>query len=120
MVTATASDGIGDNSVCTFTVTVADNEAPVISNISVNPENLGAPNHKMRDVTVSYETKNNCPRIVTTSLAVSSNEAENGSGDGDTAPDWGGTHALKLRADRSGSVVVAYIQMQPVTPVPHQ
>jgi hypothetical protein len=81
-----------------------DNEAPVITNVSVNPQDLGAPNHKMRDVHVSYTATDNCAGVVTTSLAVISNEPVNGTGDGDTAPDWeiNGPHHLKLRAERSG------------------
>ncbi len=104
-VTAIASNGIGSDAICNFTVTVADNEAPVITNVSVNPEDLGVPDHKMRDITVSYTTSDNCTGVVTKSLSVTSNEPTNGNSDGNTSADWQveGEHAVKLRAERAGS-----------------
>jgi hypothetical protein len=42
---------------------------------------------------------------VTNSLSVSSNEPDNGIGDGDTAPDWiiVDAHHVQLRAERAGT-----------------
>lgn len=103
-VTVTAING-GGFSTCTFTVTINDEEAPVISNLSASPNMLWPPNHKMKNVTVNYTTSDNCPGPITCVLSVTSNEAVNGPGDGDTAPDWMvlDDHHVKLRAERSGT-----------------
>lgn len=60
----------------------------------------------MVDVAVSYSAADNCnPGPVTCSLAVRSNEPVNGTGDGDTSPDWEiiDAHHVRLRAERAGS-----------------
>ncbi len=103
-VTATATNSAGTAS-CTFTVRVNDTEAPVIHNLSASPNNLWPPNHKMKDVAVNYTTTDNCPGpIIGCSISVTSNEPVNGTGDGDTAPDWIviDDHHVKLRAERAG------------------
>ncbi len=103
-VNASAING-GGFSTCSFTVTVNDTEAPVISNLTVSPDKLWPPNHKMRDVAVSYSSSDNCPGPITCQLRVSSNEPVDGLGDGNTAPDWivVNNHLVKLRAERSGT-----------------
>lgn len=60
--------------------------------------------HKMRDVTVNYTATDNCPGVNCV-LSVSSNEPVNGTGDGDTSPDWEivDNHHVRLRAERAGS-----------------
>jgi hypothetical protein len=57
----------------------------------------------MIDVTVNYTTTDNCGGSEA-GLDVSSNQAINGTGDGDTAPDWEivDAHHVRLRAERSG------------------
>ncbi|EMR02769.1 HYR domain-containing protein [Cesiribacter andamanensis] len=104
-VTATASNGISPSATCQFTVTVVDNEAPVISGISASPAVLAPPNHKMRDVTINYSVADNCTAVVVTELSVTSNEPTNGTGDGDTDVDWEiiDEHRIRLRAERAGS-----------------
>jgi hypothetical protein len=78
----------------------------VIDNLTATPGVLWSPNHKMVDVTVDYSLFDGggVNPIVSTSLSVSSNEPENGLGDGDTAPDWEVVDAnhVRLRAERSG------------------
>ena len=56
----------------------------------------------MEPVTVNYTATDNC--AVTCTLSVTSNEPENGFGDGDQSPDWTiiDAHRLLLRAERSG------------------
>ena len=56
----------------------------------------------MVDVGVSYVVTDNCP--VSNSLAVTSNEALNGTGDGNTSLDWEVVNAngVRLRAERAG------------------
>lgn len=102
-VNCTASDAGGTSSSCSFTITVNDTEAPVISGASVSPATLSPPNHKMVNVTVSYSSSDNCG-ATNCSLSVTSNEPVDGTGDGDTSPDWivVDEHHVKLRAERSG------------------
>jgi len=104
--TATVSSGSPDsdlsNNSSSVTVTTS-NPPPVISNQAVNIQSLNPPNHKMRDVTVSYTVTDNCGSL-SNRLNVTSNEPINGTGDGDTAPDWEVVDAnhVRLRAERSG------------------
>ncbi|MDQ6610684.1 MAG: T9SS type A sorting domain-containing protein, partial [Bacteroidota bacterium] len=102
-VTATAMNTAGAAS-CSFTVTINDTEAPKVTNMSANPDNLWPPNHKMRDVTINYTSTDNCPGVINCHLSVTSNEPVNGQGDGNTAVDWIviDDHHVKLRAERSG------------------
>lgn len=103
-VTATALNGGGFVS-CSFTVTVNDNQPPVISGLSADPNELWPPNHKMKDVTVNYTSSDNCPGSVSCQVTVTSDEAVSGTGSGDTSPDWVVTdnHHVKLRAERAGN-----------------
>ena len=103
-VTATATNTAGTTS-CTFTVKVNDTEAPVIQHLSASPGNLWPANHKMNDVAVNYTTTDNCPGSGACAISVTSNEATNGAGDGNTSPDWVVTdnHHVQLRAERAGN-----------------
>ncbi len=89
---------------CSFNVTVNDTQAPVITEVSATPSSLWPGNHKMKDVVINYNTWDNCGSV-TSALTVSSNEPVNGTGDGDTSPDWVilDNHHLQLRAERAGS-----------------
>ena len=102
-VTCTASNGIAPDAGCAFDVTVRDAEPPAIDGLVPSTRELRPPNHKMRDVTLSYAASDACgaPQCV---LSVSSNEPENGTGDGDTSPDWEivDSTRVRLRAERSG------------------
>jgi uncharacterized repeat protein (TIGR01451 family) len=86
------------------TLVIASNPAPAISAVSVNPSLLWPPDHRMVDVTVNYAVTDNCGPLTNT-LTVTTNEALNGTGDGDTAPDWVivDAHRVQLRAERAGS-----------------
>ncbi|MEO5945964.1 MAG: T9SS type A sorting domain-containing protein, partial [Chitinophagaceae bacterium] len=101
------TDDCGNNTMHTQLITVKDTTRPVISGENANPSSLWPPNHKMVDVTIGYNVHDNCSPIsaITNMLTVSSNEPENGLGDGDTAPDWIiiDEHHIKLRAERSGN-----------------
>jgi hypothetical protein len=101
-VTATATNSEGSDS-CSFTVTVIDNEFPVVSQPTNSPNILWPPNHQMVNVTNNYTATDNCPGLNCV-LTVSSNEPINGLGDGDTAPDWQviDAHHVLLRAERAG------------------
>lgn len=104
-VTARATDGSGNTATCSFTVTVNDVEPPVIHDLAVTPPVLWPPNHKMKVITADYTSTDNCPGPITCQITVTSNEPENGTGDGDAAPDWEilNDHHLKLRAERAGN-----------------
>jgi len=84
---------------------VCDDIAPTVDEISVSPDTLWPPNHKYVDVTASVSVSDNFDPIPTVTLiSVTSNEADNGLGDGDTASDIliVDDFRFKLRAERSG------------------
>jgi len=103
-VTLTATDATGNVTTKTFKVTVNDAQAPVISDESLSRTVLPVPNHKMEDVSVNYAVSDNSG-VVTTTLSVASNEPVNGTGDGDTGPDWEvvNNRLVRLRAERAGT-----------------
>ncbi len=102
--TTTVNVSSSTGQTCQFTITVNDNESPVISNVTASPNKLWPPNHKFVPVTLNYTSRDNCG-IAKCELSVSSNEPQNGLGDGDTAPDWQiiDDHHINLRAERSGT-----------------
>jgi 6-phosphogluconolactonase len=77
--------------------------APVISGALATPDVLWPPNHKFVEVTIDYAVTDPCPN--TCVLTVSSNEPINGTGDGNTSPDWQvvDSHHVLLRAERAGN-----------------
>ena len=99
-VTYTARDAAGNTAICSFVVTVEDEEKPVIGDISVAPGNLWPGNHRMVLVTVNYTTSDNCG-VASSSLSAVSNEPDSGLGDIQLIA--GDRHHLRLRAERSGS-----------------
>jgi hypothetical protein len=98
-----ATDDRGQTNSAIAIVTVVDQTPPVISDANVDTPTLWPLNHQMIDVTVNYTTADNCGAS-DAGLDVSSNEPVNGTGDGDTAPDWEivDSHHVRLRAERSG------------------
>jgi hypothetical protein len=67
---------------------------------------LWPPNHKLVNVTVNYNVTDNCPLPPNScTLSVTSNEPINGTGDGNTSPDWIvlDDHHVLLRAERAGN-----------------
>ncbi|HEX8472760.1 MAG TPA: alpha-amylase family glycosyl hydrolase [Pyrinomonadaceae bacterium] len=103
-ISVTVTDLAGNSHTCSTVFNVKDATPPSITNVSANPSTLSPANHKMRDVTINYGTADNCG-AVTCALSVTSNEPVNGTGDGDTAPDWEvlDAHHIRLRAERSGA-----------------
>ena len=105
-VTWTYNDGNGNPTSQQQTVIVQDTTQPIIENLTVTPNILWPPNHKMVPVSIELTVSDNCDvstfgRII----SVNSNESVNGLGDGDTDPDWEitGDLTLNLRAERSGT-----------------
>jgi hypothetical protein len=103
-VQAKATNAAGVDS-CTYTVTVNDTEPPVLEDVEADPTVLWPPNHKMKDVRIDYTATDNCGGVITSSLSVTSNQPQNGQGDGNTEPDWEiiDDHNVKLRAERAGN-----------------
>ena len=108
IVTFTAVDDHGNLSSCSATVTVVDTQAPTIT-AAVNPRVLWPPNHKMVTINATVVVTDECdpnPTFVLTSIT--SNEPDNGLGDGDTANDIQGAAfgtpdtQFQLRAERAG------------------
>ncbi len=103
------TDGVGLSASCTSSVTVADRTPPIINRLSVTPNVLWPPNHKMRAVAVQAVAADGCDAAKPSCriTAISSNEPVNGLGDGNTESDWKITGPLtaELRAERSGTLV---------------
>src|SRR5262245_15751597 len=86
--------------------TTASNPAPAVTGASADPSILWPPNHRMVNVTVSYDVTDNCPLPPgSCTLNVSSNEPVLGHGSGHTSPDWIvlDDHHVLLRAERQGN-----------------
>jgi len=93
----------GEEKTCSFDVVVYDTESPVISDLNEFYDPIWPPNHKMVPIFIDYNVSDNCG-VANIELYISSNEPENGLGDGDTEPDWEivDEHNVLLRAERSG------------------
>jgi len=88
------------------TTTTASNPPPTITNATADPSTLWPPNHRMVNVTVSYDVTDNCPLPPgSCTLSVTSNEPVLGHGSGHTSPDWIvlDDHHVLLRAEREGN-----------------
>ncbi len=102
----TYDDGNGNLSGQSQMVVVQDTNPPQIDSLSASPDALWPPNHRMVPVSVSAAASDNCGGPVACRIvSVSSSEAEDGLGDGETSPDWliTGDLSLQLRAERSGT-----------------
>jgi uncharacterized repeat protein (TIGR01451 family) len=106
--TATVSSSTPDpntNNDSSTANTTASNPPPTISNATADPSSLWPPNHRMVNVTVSYDVTDNCPLpLGSCTLGVTSNEPVLGRGSGNTSPDWivVDDHHVLLRAEREG------------------
>lgn len=101
-----SSDTRGNTAIGSFDVIVEDTTPPEITRIVASPGSLWPPNHKMVGVTVEVTAVDTAdPAVVSHIVSVSSNQPINGTGDGDTAPDWNitGPLTVQLRAERAGS-----------------
>ena len=110
-ITWTATDASGNHSSCDQTVTVIDNEPPVIVLNGQTPS-MWPPNHKYHTFGVTNfvtGVNDNCDTISVSAVVivkVTSDEVENGNGDGNTlkdiviAPDC---KSVQLRSEREGN-----------------
>jgi endo-1,4-beta-xylanase len=86
-----------------------DTTSPSLS-VSLSPDTLRPPNHKLVDIVASIQVNDVCDANPTVMLvSISSNEPDNGLGDGDTINDIQGAEygtddrLFSLRAERSGT-----------------
>lgn len=109
-VTITGRDFVGNPVSATDSagVEVLDITPPEIS-VSVDPTTLFPPNHKMVDIVATVEVTDECdPNPSVVLVSVTSNEPDNGTGDGNTVNDIQDAAAgtddreFRLRAERSG------------------
>lgn len=105
--TLEVTDNNGARAIDDVRVRVEDGERPAI-HMTVSPTRIWPPNHRMvRVVSGAYAT-DACGSSVL-AITVTSNEPDNGPGDGNTAPDWevvangNGTYDVWVRAERSGN-----------------
>jgi uncharacterized repeat protein (TIGR01451 family) len=110
-ITWTATDSSGNHSSCTQTVTVVDNEAPTFT--FTGTQTMWPPNHKYRtfgtaDLVASVH--DNCDGTIPVSSVVitkvTSDEIENGNGDGNTLNDIviaADCKSVQLRSEREGN-----------------
>ena len=100
-----ATDGSANTTTRSQVITVNDNVPPQITGLTTSKQILAPPNHKMQDIVVSYNVIDNCNTFPNYTFNVTSNEPVNGTGDGDTDPDWEITsdHHIKLRAERAAN-----------------
>jgi hypothetical protein len=77
--------------------------AVVVSTVVPGKYSLAPPNHKMQDITLNYTVSGGCSPLTT--ITVKSSEPVNGTGDGDTDPDWiidpANPYHVQLRAERA-------------------
>lgn len=107
-VTWSAQDSSGNTGNATQSVTIVDTTPPELS-ISLSRTVLWPPNHAMIPITVDVMVEDICDPAPTVQLvSITSNEADNGLGDGNTSPDIQGAEfgtddrSFLLRAERSG------------------
>ena len=108
MFTLTVTDNGGLTDTDMVDVTVQDTTAPTLS-VTLSPNVLLPSNHKMVSITATIQFNDSCDDSPIIKLvSITSNEADNGMGDGDTSNDIQGAEfgtddrEFLLRAERSG------------------
>ena len=104
MLTLTATDSAGNQTIVDAFITVQDTVAPVIVTASTSIKTLRPPNHKLVPVRVMAKVTDACGPATWEIVSVKSNQTANGKGDGNTDEDWKivDAHNVLLRAERSG------------------
>ena len=97
-----------DGDCCSAFCELKDLGKPTLT-VSLSPNTLWPPNHKLVPVSATLQVGNTCdPNPIVQLVSITSNEPDNGLGDGDTANDIQGAaigiddRAFLLRAERSG------------------
>ncbi len=105
IVTLNATDEAGNTGSDNVTVTVVDTTPPEIM-VSVTPDSLWPPNHKYVQVEANVTAQDTCdPSPTITFISITSNEPDNGKGDGNAVNDIAilGNYTFEFRAERSGN-----------------
>jgi len=107
-ITLTVDDGRGQTDSDAVDVTVMDSTPPSMS-VSLSPDILWPPNHKMMSIAASIQVSDTCDDSPMVELeSIICNEPDNGLGDGNTSDDIKGAsygtddRAFSLRAERAG------------------
>lgn len=109
-ITWTAKDGANNTTTATQTVTVVDNTVPVIT-LNGNTPSMWPPNHKYKSFAVTdfvSSVFDNCGGVSVSDVVidnVTSDETENGNGDGNTTNDIliaANCKSVQLRSERDG------------------
>jgi hypothetical protein len=107
VVTLKVTDKMGATDSDTVTVTVVDTTPPVVT-LRMSPDRLWPPNHKMKTVHAILDIRDCDPAPKVELVSVTSNEPDNGLGDGDTSNDISGAtlgtddRYVQVRAERAG------------------
>jgi hypothetical protein len=105
-VTLKITDATEKTSTDEATIQVVDTQPPTVG-LSVNPSTIWPPNHKLVNVHATVRV-DDCGPVTVSLVSVTSNEPDNGTGDGDTENDVQGADVgtndsdFKVRAERSG------------------
>jgi hypothetical protein len=105
-----AQDLCGAHSDDIVEIQVVDDTPPTIA-VDLEPNTLWPPNHKLIDILANAVAADNCPGVTFSLTSVTSNEPDEGLGDGDFPNDIQGADvgtpdlAFQLRAERSGQGV---------------
>jgi hypothetical protein len=108
-ITLQVTDSVGQTATATVIVVVQDTTPPVV-HVSVTPEFIWPPNHKMVTVHATVRATDVCsPEVTVTLVSVTSSEPDNSTGDGNTTGDVQnatlGTadFVFSVRAERKGN-----------------
>ena len=82
-VTFTATDDVGNASTCQAAVTVVDTAPPTIA-VTLSHNTLWPPDYKLVPVTATVTVTDRCGPAAFQLVSISSNEPDNGDGDGNT------------------------------------
>lgn len=108
VLTLKVTDAAGAWDTDQVTVTVVDTTPPVVT-LRMSPNRLWPPNHKMKTVQAIFDIQDCDPAPTVRLISVTSNEPDNGLGDGDTYGDIAGAgigtddRSVQVRAERSGT-----------------
>ncbi len=114
-ITLTVEDGKGGSSTDTVLISVVDQTPPTITSLTVTPEVLWPPNHKLVPIVTQVNATDNCGNVTTALSMITTNEGDETNtfdpefdtilGDGHTLDDIqiDGEGNISLRAERSGT-----------------